>query len=343
MADRPDLHVGPDSPDDADRLLAEAFSSYRAAATDAFARTASPNVFGEAKRSHRRRVATLGAAVVGSLSLLLGGVAVATTVAYNPDPDTNATGGVDDGANGADDGNDPGGLSVSASPNPDGATSTADSANLRNAELTLPAWPGSLASACPAGTFQFTDGVIVPQIPTDPQTPLDPSGDPSGEPTQAPPPPVPAWHVLPGTAPALYANVDDADGEELLVPVGCGDEPVHGLVALSAGAPLGFVYAGVDTLDQITGVSVTAGVVGVSISDDGVAAIRHYRWEGGSFVEDPAGPSPSSSSPSGSPSGSPGSTDPTDPGDGTNTTPPPAGDGTGDDASKPDDTGANAT
>src|ERR1043165_2037047 len=132
MADRPDLHVGPDSPDDdADRLLAEAFSSYRSAATDVFARTASPNLFGEAKRSHRRRVATLGAAVVGSLRLLLGGVAVATTAAHN------ATAGVDDGANGVDDQHDPGGLSVSASANPDGTTSTADPANLRNAELTL--------------------------------------------------------------------------------------------------------------------------------------------------------------------------------------------------------------
>lgn len=332
MADRPDLHVGPDSPDD-DRLLAEAFSSYRAAATDAFARTGTPNLFGEAKRSHRRRVATLGTAVVGSLSLLLGGVAVATTVAYNPDPDTNATAGVDGGADGVDDPHDPDGMSVSASPNPDGATSTADAANLRNAELTLPAWPGSLASACPAGTFQFTDGVVAPQLP-DEATPLsDPSADPSGDPSPLPPPPVPAWHVLPGTAPALYANVDDADGEELLVPVGCGDEIVHGLVALAGGSPLGFVYAGVDAFDQITGVDVTAGVVGVSVSDDGVAAIRHYRWAGGSFVEDPAGPSPSPSSPSGSPSGSPGATDPVEPGS-TDTTPPPVGDGTGD--NKPD-------
>ncbi|MEV0645022.1 hypothetical protein AB0I28_07135 [Phytomonospora sp. NPDC050363] len=338
MADRPDLRVTPDSPDDkaADQLLSAAFSSYRAAAGDHFARTASPNLFGEAKRSHRRRVATLGAAVVGSLSLLVGGVAVATTVAYNPDPDTNATGGVGDDGGDPNNPANPGGLSVSASPNPDGTTSTVDPTNLRNAELTLPAWPGGLSSACPAGTFQFSDGVIAPTILNDPvEPPADASADPSGGPSTVPPPPVPAWRVLPGSAQALYANIDTSEGDELLVPVGCGDEPVHGLVALAAGAPMGFVHAGVDAFDQITGIDVTAGVIGVSIADDGVSSIRHYGWDGGSFVEVPAvEPTPPPNTPSGTPSGSPGTTDPTNPGEAT-TTPPPA-DPEGDGAQKPD-------
>ncbi|GLZ80770.1 hypothetical protein Afil01_55770 [Actinorhabdospora filicis] len=291
MAEKDDF----DRDDAADDLLKAAFASYKTEAADAFARTGSPALFGEAKKHARRRAITLGAAVTGCFTLLLGGVAVATNSSYFPGPSANQHGDTNDDTKNPGDPDGPDGLQVSESAVPSPAPVT----DLRNTELTLPAWPGALASACPAGVFRFADGVALPPVP-----PASPSGTASADPssgTAAQPPAASSWRVLPGPAVAVRANVDGKPGDELLLPVGCGATPVQGLVVLSdQKTPIGFVSSGVDAKDVLAAVAVHDGVIAVTTKTGGVATTRHFRFAGGAFAEVPA----PNTSPSGSPSAS---------------------------------------
>lgn len=299
--------------DAADELLKAAFASYKTEATDVFARTGSPELFGEAKKHARRRAVTLGAAITGCFTLLLGGVAVATNASYFPGPSANQHGDTMDEEKAPDGGDNPDGLQASESVAP----SQAPALDLRNTELTLPAWPGSLGASCPAGVFRFADGVALPPVAGSPGpgTSADPS---SG--TATPPPVASSWRVLPGGAGAVKANVDGKPGEEILLPVGCGDAPVHGLVALHDHKnPVGFVFAAGEK-DTLAAVSVNDGVIVITTKSASGEAVHNFRLTDGQFAEVPA----PGGSPSGSPSASPSPSSPPP-------SPPPAGGETGTD------------
>lgn len=296
----------------ADDLLRAAFASYKTEAADVFARTGSPALFGEAKKHARRRAVTLGAAITGCFTLLLGGVAVATNSSYFPGPSANQHGDTKDGDKDPGANQNPDGLQVSES----AAPSQEPAVDLRNTELTLPAWPGALATACPAGAFRFSDGVALP-----PPASATPSGAASADPssgTSNQPATATSWRV-PATPAPVRANVDGKPGDELLLPVGCGNTP--GLVALrDQKTPIGFVAYGVDAKDALTSVAVRDGVITVTLKTGTATATKHYRFTDGAFAEVP-GPG---TSPSGSPStsASPSSPPPSPP-------PPGGGDGNG--------------
>lgn len=256
-----------------DPLVGLEFANYRQAASDAFAAPPVDAVFATARvRTIRRRTVAVSAVAAAVVGVALAGAAVVRTSAA-PTPVPPAT--------------PPATAAPTVSPTPDVDTQVlwSDPGNdvefldeqtaqrLRDATLTLPAWPG-YEDDCPGGELDFTDGEFVIEEGT------------GGGPGRS--------YGIGGDG--IVANVDGAPGDEIVVTVSCppSDPPMSNLLALAPDGrgfrTLGFVM--VDGANEIgnpdryyqDGDEIVVEVQGPAGFPQ-VEQRRRYRWDGSRFEQ----------------------------------------------------------
>jgi hypothetical protein len=273
--------------DERDPVVAE-FLSYRQRVRDAFLPAPAEVVFATAHgRLVRRRAAVVTTAAVAVLAVLVTGAAVARTSATSqpvppasqpasaepavptPEPTTAPPSGspesTDERAEPPADWSDPG--------NDVRFLDEPTAQRLRNAALTLPAWPG-YEDTCPAGEYDFVDGEAVLEEGT--------GGGPG------------VSYGIGGSG--IIANVDGAPGDEIVVTISCppSDPPMSNLLALAPDGTgfraLGYVM--VEGADEIGGpdrffpdgdeiVVEVQGPAGFPQLEQR----RRYRWDGSRFEQ----------------------------------------------------------
>ena len=287
------------SEDHGDDIVAAAFASYRSHASGNFEPPPVAAIMTDAVPPPRRRALTLSMAGLAFTGLMVVGVAVAQTITI-PDSD-------DSGVIGAEASGDSSGVDrTDAGQDPDGSVTTVPvvpdpvEAELLSSNISLPDWPeDDLSKRCPAGDYIFEshdspDG----SVSNKPKTPVPTGG---GESTIDDD----SWILMPGETHAVTADLDGEPGDEVIVPVACGDVP--GVIALyqdeGAFDTVEFVYAGTDRDEPIGVVAVSDTVVTLSFPSDeeGNAELRQFTFDGREFTEttDPG------DEPSGTPSAPP--------------------------------------
>ncbi|HIW64287.1 MAG TPA: hypothetical protein H9881_17685 [Candidatus Stackebrandtia excrementipullorum] len=303
--------------DNGDDIVAAAFASYRSGVPKHFEPPPSAAIMTGPAPPPRRRGLTLSMAGLAFTGLMVAGVAVAQTITL-PTPD-------DSGVVGAESTDDVGGLDHSeTAAQPDNSSTTAPTepdpveSELLSLSISLPDWPGRLAERCPAGEYTFEsydspDGTTSnkPNSPAptrDDQTMVDPE----------------TWVLLPGETHAVVGDLDGEEGDEVIVPVACGDVP--GVIALyqdeESFTTVEFVYAGTRHDDPIAVASVEDSVVTLSFPTQktGKTDLRAFTFDGEQFNETTPVDEPTNS-PTDKPSDAPSSPSPSDsedesPGDG---------------------------
>ncbi|CAM3346804.1 hypothetical protein [Stackebrandtia soli] len=317
-------------------IVTSAFAAYRAEAPISFTPPSATALMARAPRRPRRRALSVSVAALACTGLMLSGVAITQTMTSSPSGNVEAIGSDESSApdtlNQSSTSTDSApGTDVPASPDP-------VEAELLARTVSLPAWPGELGEQCPAGEFRFT-----PPDDDDPHSlpPITDSPTPNG-----------AWVLLPNNTHAKSTNLDGVDGDEVIVPVACGDVP--GVIALSQEddqfTSVAFVYAEEEPGEAIEVKDAQDTVVTLSMADGGQdkKKIRHFAFDGEEFTETTGpgdGTSPPPTDPGGDGSASPGEESPDPPGDTSTpqpnedrTSPPPDGPRTHDpDDSEPQD------
>ena len=279
--------------DDVERLLVEAFTEFRSTHRDTLPAPGVQQVFAAARTAQRRRRQLSALAAAAAVAAIVGAVTVSTGL--NPAPtDRSADGRPTVTAPG------PPSLPPSASQTPSSSPSSpsatrppapARQIDLRNATVTI----GPLERAqCPGGVLTFRDGS---------------SSDTAGC----------LWRL--GDGPRRYASVDGVTGEEVVTTLRAG-HPAHEFVsAVVALRPtgageldsIGYVFVAEHAYQWVDGVSVSDGVIAVTIADTSAEPghpqrqTRYYQWTGGGFqqvggptsfpVPGGTGPSPAPESP----------------------------------------------
>ncbi|MFD0556769.1 hypothetical protein FB566_2016 [Stackebrandtia endophytica] len=288
--------------DDSDDIVAAAFASYRSGAPEHFDPPPVTALMTGPARAPRRRALTLSMAGLAFTGLMVAGVAVAQTITIPQSEDpavagaetTTDTGSVDH-------------LSTTSAPE-DSSTSLSTEPDPVENELlswtiSLPDWPGRLAERCPAGeyTFEAFD---------------KPDGTTSNKPRNTPSPgeeeTEPTWELLPGGTHPMVTDLDGEEGDEVIVPVACGDVP--GVIALyqdeKSFGTVEFVFAASREDDPIGVASVDDTIVTLSFpaEEPGTADLRQFTFDGEQFTETtekPGGGEEPTDTPSTSPSEQP--------------------------------------
>jgi hypothetical protein len=252
--------------------LTSAFAEYRSAARQGFAAEQTESVFQAARQRRTRRmvVSTVAAALTVATVLVAGAMLRPTAApplppAETPSPSATVS------------------ASASASPTPSAAVNgpRTDPANevrflteaarqrLRSATITLPAWPTGF-DVCAAGRFTFVDGKV--------RTGATESGIPY------------TYYMLFRTQVGIYADLDGSPGDEMVVPLGCGEAEVYSqlLVLKDNGGNLetmGYI-PDVPSFDRFypseTGLMVE--VIDATMTDTKEQR-RRYSWNGSRFTQ----------------------------------------------------------
>jgi len=302
--------------DDSDDIVAAAFASYRSGAPDHFDPPPVTALMTGPARAPRRRALTLSMAGLAFTGLMVAGVAVAQTITIPQSDDPAVLGAETTSDTGSADH-----LATTSAPE-DSSTSLSTEPDPVENELlswtiSLPDWPGRLAERCPAGEYTFE-----PYDEPDGTTSNKPRGTPS--PDEDDKTDQPTWVLLPGGTHPMVTDLDGKEGDEVIVPVACGDVP--GVIALyqndKSFATVEFVYAATREDDPIAVASVDDTVVTLSFpaEEPGTAELRQFTFDGEQFTEtteDSGGEEPTdtpSTSPSDQPSPSPSETESQTPG-----------------------------
>jgi hypothetical protein len=265
--------------DELDATVAAEFAGFRQVAGEAFAAPSAEAVFATAHgRTMRRRAAAAAAVAAAVVAVLLTGTVVAGAITANEPvipgtpPPTTTTQPPPSAEPSPEDGYVEGPPPVPDQGNQVRFLDDQTAERVRNMTVQLPAWPDS--DLCPAGEYAFTDG----------QATI--GEDPGGYPWN--------YAVLVGGQRGIFADLDGEDGDEILVPLGCGlGELRFSLLALK---PLG---AGFETMGYVIVASDEVGdpdrffpdgdEIVVEVREPYIDAEfeqrRRYRWQDSQFVQ----------------------------------------------------------